>query len=236
MLGALIPTRERALMPANMKGKRPRRLHLALLLVAAAVGTGCLAPTSATAAVCVPLIADQPPYCPSVPDLNTLLDSVEEPAANVGDSTDRATPDEEACWEAFAGPAYDTLDGTLTTASLNQIVGGCGNPGHGGTTVYYPKNYMHDGYFHSSNFNHKLSNWFRMVRPRGCNSNLCDFEVYSTNSRNNVIPGLTQHGYGDYTGLYFNRRAARDYCGWNYIGYFNVDHPKPLVFCYYQYG
>jgi hypothetical protein len=196
-----------------------------------------LSPAPASAAVCVPLVADQPPFCPDT-SLQPILDAADEAAATAGDPLDRNTPDPEACWETVSTPAFDYLDGvsTLHAESVGQLQSGCGHPVRGGTTVYYPKAYMHDGYDHSSNYNHKLSNHFRAWRHNGCNSSLCTYRVYSTNSRNNVINGLTVSGFGDNVGIDFNRRAARDLCGWIFHSSLNFAHPKPYVSCYYQYG
>jgi hypothetical protein len=206
----------------------------AAILVAAAIGLVSAVPASA--AECIPR-PDGTPYCvePGTA-LAGLLDGAEEPAASIGDIPDHEVPDPETCWEALSDPAYYAMDGTIHTLSITDVGGGCGHPGGGGTTVYYNRNPMHDGYDHPSNFNHKLSNWFRMWSARGCNSSDCEFRVFSTNSRNNVVSGLTVTGYGSFVGLDFNRRAVRDLCGWINTGYFNVAPPKPVVSCYYQYG
>src|SRR5205085_7634853 len=98
-------------MSERAQAVEPRRLLLGLLLIVVALSVLGTVPSSARAAICLPR---EPPWCPNTSDLNALLDSVEEPAANAGDSSDHATPDEEACWEALSGPAFDTLDGAQT--------------------------------------------------------------------------------------------------------------------------
>jgi hypothetical protein len=75
-----------------------------------------------------------------------------------------------------------------------------------------------------------------IFRHKGCNSGTCRYRTFLTNSRNNVISGYTHEGFADYIGADFNRKAARDVCGWIWTNNLNVNHPKPLVNCYYTYG
>jgi hypothetical protein len=103
--------------------------------------------------------------------------------------------------------------------------------------VYYKKNYMHSEYFHSGNFNHKLSNWMHLYRANGCNSAFCTMRTYLTNNRNTVLDAYTANGWGTFVGKDFSRVAARPYCGWiNSNSLQRTEGIKPLVNCYYTFG
>lgn len=221
---------------ASGPGARRTNLRSALLLSTVALAAACLAlaPRADAVPACIPT-TDSNPYCP-VNVVQGYVDALEEPAATGGDIADGGVPAYEACWESLSAPAYDSIDQGVGSASLGNLTGGCGNPHNGGVTVYYPKAYMHHGYDHGSNFNHKLSNWMHLYRAKGCNSTDCTMRTYLTNSRNLVKSGSEHTGWAEFVGADFGRTAARAYCGWIYGGYFNVAPPKPLVNCYYTYG
>jgi hypothetical protein len=207
----------------------------AILLLGVALATA----GSAGAAVCIPRGAGQPPYCPTAEDVLGTLDALDEPVGNVGDAIDSPMPSYEACWERASDPLYNELDlGVLDLSGVSaQGFGGCGSTRNGGVTIYYPKNYMHSDYFHSGNFNHKLSNWMHLYRANGCNSSFCSMKTYVTNHRNRVIERDTAVGWGTFVGRDFSRVAARPYCGWdNTNSLHGTEGLKILANCYYTYG
>jgi hypothetical protein len=215
----------------------------ACLAFVASAGAQAPSTTSPAMAVCVPDIYNQ-----VVQSLNDCEDqwlapldaALDEPLANAGDGVEWKTPNVDTCWTVATDPAWAYLDdgAAFHAASAAELTRGCSEYQPGGTTVYYHKQKMHDGYYHSGNYNHKTGHWMRIYHTDGCNYALCTFHLYMTNWRNRVkhnwyydCDGPCLIGKGN-----LPHPAGRPYCGWDWSSSINQAHSLPTIACWYTYG
>jgi hypothetical protein len=225
---------------------RLRPLHVALLmslfLWAAPASAQEVPSVSASTSiyVCVPGLGNQTLETCEDYWARPLDAALAEPLANWGDNAEWTVPDADACWMATTDPAWRYLDHDTATyqgSSWQTILAGCSENRPGGTTVYYHKQRMHDGYNHSGNYNHKKGHWMRLYHENGCSYYLCHYHLYMTNWRNRVKHNWWYRMSGPgYMGTTVPRIAARPYCGWQWEGSLNQAHPLVTVACLYTYG